>query len=214
MNLMTIELDSEVIYYGRLMATKGELPMRHELAKMVGQKHRFTGMFVRYGSRQQGDDEIKTLCISNICLRDRFTAHHIWFDAHEEWQELDLKYGDVVSFYAQVSPYVKNCFTEDGAQVTDYKLINESNIYLLRKRNERMADAEQRHRERREAAENQRAITEGKRVRAERQRRDGQAARRLLHDALEVQQRRRGVRGNTRTNEPHQNRGQKKRRKH
>ncbi len=109
--------------------------MRKELKNIEGLRSRFTATFVRYGSKKAfKGPPIKTLLFCNV--RDKYGkdyCDHIWFTTNKQFEALNLKEGDGVSFDARVKQYTKgykgNREDYDLPAISkDYKLSHPNNI--------------------------------------------------------------------------------------
>ncbi len=83
--------------------------MREQLARLGDLRGRFTGTFVRYGTKPgwQGRIERTVLLKEVKDSRGVVVTDHLWFNLTKGFEMQDLKAGDVVSFSARVTPYLK-----------------------------------------------------------------------------------------------------------
>lgn len=109
--------------------------MRKELGNIAGVRKRFTATFERFGTKSAfKGPPIKTLLFVNV--RDKYQkeyADHIWFTNNKQFEKLNLKEGDKISFDARVVEYYKGYkgHREDidlPPVSKDYKLSHPNNI--------------------------------------------------------------------------------------
>ncbi|MBF8378501.1 hypothetical protein IW967_11610 [Alicyclobacillus mali] len=85
--------------------------MRKKLEKLNGQRRRFQGRFVRFGTKHgwRGRAE-RTVLLADLVLVDdpeNILTDHIWFTCGKTFDRLHLHPGDLVVFDARVAPYEK-----------------------------------------------------------------------------------------------------------
>lgn len=112
--------------------------MRNELAKIEGNRARFEGIFVRFGTKRGYKGYLET----TVLLRDvksiqtgQIMTEHLWFTCGKRLEILSLKENDVVRFDARVTPYEKGYkgYRDDGYGdfkpiETDYRLSFPTNV--------------------------------------------------------------------------------------
>ena len=106
--------------------------MRKELKKREDFRGRFSGVFVRYGTRKNwhGFPE-KTLLLRNVRQGDEVVADHIWFAETKQFAMHTFEEDDLVEFDARVKPYEKGYVNNrewiDGRE-TDYRLSHPTKV--------------------------------------------------------------------------------------
>jgi hypothetical protein len=137
----------------RGLAKAGEVPIaaaKHDLRKKsdyrvalrdrVGERSRYTGTFVRMGTKAP-HKMYSTVPIPTVLLRD-VTDHsgcivtdHLWFNETKGLASCCLKAGDIVEFYARVSTYEKGYrgYREDVYKPCsfDYRLERPTRVKVL-----------------------------------------------------------------------------------
>ena len=116
--------------------------MRKELAQIHRLRREFTATFVRFGSKTnfKGYPET-TILLSNIQnpINNKIFAEHLWFNLTKEFDKIELKEGDVISFHARVKEYYKGYkgYREElqweKPVEKDYKLSHPTKIKLLKR---------------------------------------------------------------------------------
>lgn len=113
--------------------------MRKQLAKLNGVRGAFTGIFVRYGFK----NGYKGHSLTTVLLKDIKDKHgiqrsdHLWFNLTKELDRLPLEEGDVLSFDARVTEYIKGYKGWDWeVQIEkplqqDYRLSYPTNIHKI-----------------------------------------------------------------------------------
>ncbi len=102
--------------------------MRKELAKELGIRKKFNGVFSRIGKKTgfNGYSE-ETILLKNI--RDSETsqivADHIWFNFTKGFEKLSLTEGIILEFEARIKEYKK------GYMNSKYKINNSTSDYKL-----------------------------------------------------------------------------------
>lgn len=80
--------------------------MRELLGRHDGKRLRFFATVERYGSKRGWRGRsVDTILLRNVCLGDEVVCDHLWF-TDGKWS-VGLGIGDVFSFEARVSTYVK-----------------------------------------------------------------------------------------------------------
>ena len=119
--------------------------MREQLAKINGNRARFEGVFVRFGSKKgyKGYPETTVLLkdVKSISTGQVMTDH-IWFKCGKRLDKLNLKENDVVRFDARVTPYQKGYkgyrdddYGEFKPIETDYRLSFPTNVVKVEENN-------------------------------------------------------------------------------
>jgi hypothetical protein len=106
--------------------------LRLELQKIRGLRRRFQGKVGRFGTKTGYNGQpLSTLLLLEIIEVEnrKLITDHVWFTLGRQFEQLNLKEGDVVRFDARVTSYEKRCKSEwDGdeefAFETDYRLSN------------------------------------------------------------------------------------------
>ncbi len=110
--------------------------MRNELAKIEGNRARFEGIFVRFGTKRgyKGYPEA-TVLLRNVksIQTEQIMTNHLWFTCGKRLESLNLKENDVVRFDARVTPYQKGYKgyrddVYDSPIETDYRLSFPTNV--------------------------------------------------------------------------------------
>jgi hypothetical protein len=103
--------------------------MRKALAKDDGVRANYTGVFVRYGTKNGFKGPVPTVLLSDI--RDaagQLVCDHLWFNLTKGFESAELCPGDHVQFDARVSKYIKGYMGHvweralDAPLEEDYKL--------------------------------------------------------------------------------------------
>lgn len=83
--------------------------MREELAKLYGARRRFQGTVDTFGVKAGWKHPLTTVLLKNIsdCKTHNVVTDHLWFVLYKQLASLDLRIGDVVSFDARVTKYLK-----------------------------------------------------------------------------------------------------------
>lgn len=94
---------------------------RESLGWYLGKRRTFTATFVRFGQKPGWSEEwVKTILVKDLRLADRrrshFMADHLWMNLTKAFEALDLQEGDVMTFDARVSEYIKGR-REEGLSV-------------------------------------------------------------------------------------------------
>ncbi len=115
--------------------------MRHELAKIEGNRARFEGIFVRFGTKRgyKGYPETTALLRDVKSIQTgRVMTDHLWFTCGKQLGSLNLQENDVVRFDARVTPYQKGYkgYRDDDYGdfkpiETDYRLSFPTNVAKL-----------------------------------------------------------------------------------
>ena len=84
--------------------------MRKEL-KAIGneERHRYRAEVALFGWKSGWNEPEPTIMLKNIrlCGNDDIITDHLWFSLGKQFQKLNLKEGDIISFDARVAKYVK-----------------------------------------------------------------------------------------------------------
>lgn len=109
--------------------------MRESLAAIT-ETSRYSGTFERYGCLHEYGIKFVTVLIRNIECNGEIVTDHQWFRINQGFENLQLHNGDIVSFNANVAPYIKGYFGKDK-QIRkekrielDYQLVNLQNIEI------------------------------------------------------------------------------------
>jgi hypothetical protein len=83
--------------------------MREELEKFHGERRRFQGEFIRYGQKRGWKHPLTTIVLRNVIdvKTGRIVTDHLWFTQGKQFERLYLEPGDIVSFTARVTKYLK-----------------------------------------------------------------------------------------------------------
>ena len=109
--------------------------MRKQLAKIEGERKRFTATIARLGKKNNfKGPPSETVLLTNICSADgtELTAH-LWFTIGKTLAVVFNNVGKKIAFDARVTTYSKG---HKGlpilkAQTTDFKLSNPTNVAIL-----------------------------------------------------------------------------------
>jgi hypothetical protein len=105
--------------------------MRHKLKTMNDERKRFTGEFVRFGTKRgwEGRTEPTVLLKGVVDIETgQKVTDHLWFNLTKAFSVLGLVEGDVIAFDARVTRYTKGYQGRRAEQrgeawgATDYKL--------------------------------------------------------------------------------------------
>jgi len=121
--------------------------VRENLKKINGKRKTFTGVFERFGTKNNNfaGYQQKTVLLKNIKSRSgkEFFAEHVWFNYTKEFAKLNLKEGDKVMFDARVREYIKG-YRGHREEVQwekpiekDYKLSHPTKIKLIGRNNKK-----------------------------------------------------------------------------
>lgn len=107
--------------------------MRKELKDIEGARKRFIATFVKFGSKKGFKGRtIKTLLFNDVRDKNGKTyCDHIWFTINLQFERLNLKPGDDISFDARVKEYWKGYRGHkdvDKPVSKDYKLSHPNNV--------------------------------------------------------------------------------------
>ena len=84
--------------------------MRERL-KSIGNKerHRYSAEVAQFGWKSGWNEPEPTIMLKNVRLygNDDIITDHLWFSLGKQFQKLNLKEGDIISFNARVAKYVK-----------------------------------------------------------------------------------------------------------
>lgn len=95
---------------------------------------KYTGTFIRYGSLYEYGIKFITVLIRNIKTEKEIVTDHQWFRINQGFEGLSLEEGDIVTFTAEVSTYLKGYFGKKKEikkirkTKLDYQLSNLENI--------------------------------------------------------------------------------------
>ena len=84
--------------------------MRRSLQTLAGQRLRFVGVFLRFGTKHGYRGPERTLLLRDVCLEsapDQIVTDHLWFTCGKTFDQLHLHPGDRVIFNARVTMYEK-----------------------------------------------------------------------------------------------------------
>lgn len=112
--------------------------MRQALKPLNGQRRRFTGTFVRHGTKSA----FRGAPLPTILLKDirdatgKIVCDHLWFNLTKEFDSLVLKEGVVLAFDARVKPYYKGYqgYREDVCDKPverDFRLANPTKVQVV-----------------------------------------------------------------------------------
>jgi hypothetical protein len=109
--------------------------MRKQLEKIHNKRCTFTGIVNRFGSKTNYGHPKTTLLLKEIKDNSgKIVTEHLWFDFGKQFEKLNLIVGDVISFDARVTEYIKGYkgYREDIYKPLeiDYRL---SNLTKVRK---------------------------------------------------------------------------------
>jgi hypothetical protein len=111
--------------------------MRKELAKELGIRKKFTGVFIRIGKKTgfKGYSE-ETILLKHIVESEtnKVVADHIWFSFTKGFEKLSLTEGVTLEFEARIKEYKKgyvNARYKINNATLDYKLSNPTKIKKL-----------------------------------------------------------------------------------
>lgn len=111
--------------------------MRKELAKELGIRKKFNGVFIRIGKKAgfNGYSE-ETILLKNIrdAETNQLVADHIWFNFTKGFEKLSLAEGVTLEFEARIKEYEKgyvNPRYKINNATLDYKLSNPTKIKKL-----------------------------------------------------------------------------------
>ena len=116
--------------------------MRHNLKTMNDERRRFTGEFVRYGTKRGWHAPTITVLfkdITDVETGQRVT-NHLWFNLTKAFSALGLVEGDVIAFDARVTRYTKGYqgrrAEEHGEawSATDYRLSRPTKVERVARR--------------------------------------------------------------------------------
>jgi len=117
---------------------------RKQLGAIEGERHRFKGTFVRYGSKPgyQSPIPVKTLLLRDIqdAETDQPICDHVWFTCGKNFDSVGpLHEGDIVAFDARSATYNKgyvNWRKGIDTKRQDHKLSNPTKVVKLDPENE------------------------------------------------------------------------------
>jgi hypothetical protein len=120
--------------------------MREALQKINGVRAKFTGRFIRYGTRRTYTGQRdKTLLLREI--KDEMgnlRTDHLWFRNIKAFQYLgELQGGEIIEFYARVIPYKKYYRGLDSFERVpeiDYKLSHPTRVKIFSTTNRKSGD--------------------------------------------------------------------------
>jgi len=113
--------------------------MREELVKLSGLRRTFKGTFVRFGLKSGYMNVEKTVLLKDIIeeATGKVVTDHLWFSLGKRLALLNLQEGDVVSFDARVTKYVKGYRGRredvDKPVMVDYRLSHPTKLVMLKK---------------------------------------------------------------------------------
>lgn len=97
--------------------------MREELATYLNQEIPIRAYFHRFGYKR---NNTLSVLIEKVYYKNEMVTEHTWIEYSEEFKNLDINSGDLISFDATVVQYEKK-------ESTDYGLANIRNIKILSK---------------------------------------------------------------------------------
>lgn len=118
--------------------------MRKNL-KTIGNKerHRYCAEVAKFGWKSGWNEAEPTILLKDIKLykSDEVIVDHLWFSLGKQFRDLNLKEGDIISFDARVSKYVKGYMGDElyflnktgrlpAPISTDYKLERPTKIKI------------------------------------------------------------------------------------
>jgi hypothetical protein len=111
--------------------------MRHALKQLEGERRRFTGTFVRHGTKHA----FKGAPLPTILLKDirdssgKIVCDHLWFNLTKEFDNLNLTEGMVLGFDARVKSYYKGYQGRredvDKPIERDFRLANPTKVQVI-----------------------------------------------------------------------------------
>lgn len=82
--------------------------MRNKLRDLgCKERYLFTARFARFGFKNGWTGPVKTLLLTDVTHNGVVVCDHLWFTCGKQFESLDLKEGDTLSFSARVSSYTK-----------------------------------------------------------------------------------------------------------
>jgi len=113
--------------------------LRKKLAEKMklNEREKYKATFERFGIRSGYKGDIKTVLLLDVIDRNHnLVTSHLWMDCGKQFDELKLKEGDFVQFYARVKTYEKgyqgyNEYGEEGFSTIDYGLCYPSKVVTL-----------------------------------------------------------------------------------
>jgi putative ubiquitin-RnfH superfamily antitoxin RatB of RatAB toxin-antitoxin module len=110
--------------------------MRKQLAKEVEVRATFTGVFVRFGTKNGWRGPEKTVLLNEIKnAENKIVSDHLWFNMTKSFEKLNLQENDIVQFDARVKEYEKGY---KGYRIdvykpieVDYKLSHPTKIKII-----------------------------------------------------------------------------------
>jgi hypothetical protein len=115
--------------------------MRTELAKLDGQRLRFSGTIERFGSKRGWKGStLKTVLLRHVRRYDKglVVTDHLWFTAGRAWEAKGMEPGATVAFDARVGIYEKgykghreDVFVTEGI---DYRLERPTRVMIVQER--------------------------------------------------------------------------------
>lgn len=108
--------------------------MRKKLKGLgLGTRHRFKGVFARFGIRNGYKGQIETVLLKNITFKGELITDHLWFDCGKQFKDLNLQPNDEIAFDARVNIYRRSDEYNSPSNLIDYKLSNPSKIVKITK---------------------------------------------------------------------------------
>lgn len=108
--------------------------MRKKLKELgLGTRHRFKGVFVRYGIKNGFKGQITTILIRSITYKGDLITDHLWFDCGKQFRDLCLQPDDEIAFDARVNIYRRSGKYNPESNLLDYKLSNPTKITKITK---------------------------------------------------------------------------------
>jgi hypothetical protein len=83
--------------------------VREALAKLHGSRRRFQGTVDRFGQKAGWKYTLTTVMLKDVsdCASQKVVTDHLWFTLLKRFESLNLIIGDVISFDARVTKYLK-----------------------------------------------------------------------------------------------------------
>jgi len=110
----------------------GETNLREELAKKNNERDIFTGIFLRFGTKNGYKHKETTVLLQDIQDKDsKIVTDHLWFNYTNGfkrlWENDDLHPGNIIEFHARVKTYSKGYEKDEF----DYKLSFPTKLRLV-----------------------------------------------------------------------------------
>lgn len=110
--------------------------MRKKLEKIEGERQKFKGTFVRFGTKSgwKGKTADTLLLRHVVDENENVITDHLWFNLTKQFESLALKEGDVVEFEARSTGYKKGYVAHASyanRREKDYKLSHPTKVRKL-----------------------------------------------------------------------------------